>query len=497
MDILYLHPAKQEANARYDQFKACAPYPIIPVGVIGLVNLLRGQGWVVQGLNLPLELLLRSTFSLQQWLQIKTRAKLVMIDLHWYEHSFGALDAAQTVKRVWPTTPIVLGGLTASHFGEEILANFPAVDYIIRGDAEEPLRRLAGALCRQPAESIAPETIPNLLYRRAGAIAQTPRTYFAHNQQLDELDFVTLDWLHHAENYAALQYSGIGLIRPYDPQVTSHWLCIGRGCVFNCAYCGGGKDSHAQLAGRNGYVMRSPARVAEDVARLAAQGRQQVALSLDPATFGPTWWRPFFAGLRSQGTRIGIYNEFFQLPPAEFIEELGRTADLQHTEVAISPLSGNEEVRRRNGKFYSNERFLTMLETLKQHAIPIFVYFSLNLPGETFATFKETLALADQIGQRYPPQLLRMLNPCHTLDPVSPMSRQPEAFGLTVQYKSFQDYYSYCKGTGWQPRYVTRGEHRGFEMTDRPARMVEQMAQLWDMFAKTQKFRCFPVPRGW
>jgi hypothetical protein len=176
---------------------------------------------------------------------------------------------------------------------------------------------------------------------------------------------------------------------------------------------------------------------------------------------------------------------------------MGETVDLAHTEVAISPLSGDEEVRRRNGKFYSNERFLRMLTTLREYQIPIFVYFSLNLPGETFQTFKRTLELAHQVGQVYPNPLLRMLNPCHTLDPVSPMARQPDAFGMKVDYTGFMDYYAYCKGTGWQPRAVIRGQHRGFEMVGRPAKTVEQMAQVWDMFAQAQHFKCFPVPKGW
>ena len=86
-------------------------------------------------------------------------------------------------------------------------------------------------------------------------------------------------------------------------------------------------------------------------------------------------------------------------------------------------------------------------------------------------------------------------NPCHTIDPLSPMSRQPGKYRIDVQYNNFMDYYTYCKGTGWQPRHVTRGQHRGFEMRGRPAEVVEQMAQVWDAFAKQQKFRCFPVPR--
>lgn len=494
LDILYLHPAKQEVDARYDQFVSSPPYPFIPVGVIGLVNLLRQAGWQVEGLNIPLELVYQAGFDLRGWLRERT-ARLVLIDLHWYEHCFGAIEAARAVKAVWPQTPVVIGGLTASNFAEEILDNFGVIDYIIRGDAEEPLQQLAAYCLGGSTAQLA--DIPNLLYRVAGKTRQNRRAYFARPADLDALDFVTTDWLHHARSYAALQHYGQGKIDLHNPQNLGHWLTVGRGCVFNCAYCGGGKKSHEELAGRNGYVIRGPERVVADIDRLQGLGYHQVALSLDIATFGPEWWRTFFARLRERLQPIGIYNEFFQLPTNEFLDELGQTAALPHTEVAISPLSGSEAVRKKNGKFYTNARFLAMLETLKKYEIPIFIYFSLNLPGETFATFKETLALAHEIGQRYPHHLLRMMNPCHTLDPHSPMSRQPEAFAMTVHYRTFQDYYNYCQGTRWQPRQVIRGQHRGFEMVGRPTAMVEQLAQLWDMFAQAQKFRCAPVPRGW
>ena len=192
-----------------------------------------------------------------------------------------------------------------------------------------------------------------------------------------------------------------------------------------------------------------------------------------------------------------IKNSIHLLCGVIFLKAFAETANLDHTEIAISPLSGDEKVRQRNGKFYSNKRLLEMLRTLKQYNIPIFVYFSLNLPGETPKTFKRTLKLAEQINRLYPPELLRMLNPSHTLAPLSPMLCTPATFDIEVQYRTFQDYYTYCKGTGWQPRYVTRGQHRGFEVTGRPAQVVEQMAQQWDSFANDQASRCYPVPRGW
>ena len=496
MDILYLHPAKQEADARYDKYVSSSSYPFIPVGVVGLVNLLRSQGWQVQGLNLPMELTMQPGFSLRDWLAEQPQpARLVMIDLHWYEHCFGALDAAGVVKAVWPQTPIVIGGLTTSNFAEEILDNFPAVDFAVRGDAEEPLRLLAEHCCGDGVTDLA--SIPNLVYREKGKARQNLRSYFARPADLDKLDFVSTDWLHHARSYASLQYSGAGMIALHEPKLQGHWLTVGRGCVFNCIYCGGGKHAHGELAGRDGYVVRSPEGVGADIQRLKTLGYDQVALSLDIATFKPEWWQTFFKLLRDKSIHIGVYNEFFQLPSKEFIDEFAATVDRRHTEVAISPLSGDEGVRRQNGKFYSNERFLRMLETLRQYEIPIFVYFSLNLPGETLQTFKSTLQLAHEVGKVYPHRLLRMLNPCHTLDPASPMSRQPDAFGMTVHYRTFMDYYNYCKGTSWQPRQVIRGQHRGFEMKDRPTAVVEQMAQIWDLFAQQQKFRCAPVPRGW
>jgi radical SAM superfamily enzyme YgiQ (UPF0313 family) len=495
LDILYVHPAKQEVEARYDQYRACAPYPFIPVGVIGLVNILRSQGWSVEGLNLPVELLLKPTFSFRQWLADRPPARLVMIDLHWYEHSYGAMDVARVVKAIWPETPIVIGGLTATHFSFEIIKDFPDIDYIICGDAERPLQRLVEYVGGDKTINLS--DIPNLVYRVNGQARWNLVNFTATTADLDPIDYVSTDWLQHGESYAALQCSGAGIVILDRPQLRGHWLTIGRGCTFNCAYCGGGKKSHAELAGRDGYVHRSPERVAQDIQKLQERGIGQVALSLDPATFLPAWWQTLFLRLRQQGVEVGLYNEFFQLPSPKFIEALAETADLRYTEVAISPLSGDEKVRRLNGKFYPNERLLDMLRILKKYEIPIFIYFSLNLPGETPKTFKSTLKLAGQISQIYPPELLRMLNPCHTLDPVSPMLHKPQSFNLKINYRTFQDYYAYCKGTGWQPRYVTRGEHRGFEMEGRPAQVIEQMAQQWDAFAEQQPGRCYPVPRGW
>ena len=112
-----------------------------------MVNLLRAKGWQVQGLNFPLEIMLNTGFNLDQWLAVIESPRLVMIDLHWYEHSFGAIDIARHVRRILPEAKIVIGGLTATYFAEEILQTHREIDYVIRGDGEIPLLKLVEFVC--------------------------------------------------------------------------------------------------------------------------------------------------------------------------------------------------------------------------------------------------------------------------------------------------------------------------------------------------------------
>ena len=181
----------------------------------------------------------------------------------------------------------------------------------------------------------------------------------------------------HGESYGACNTPAAALDAPTAEQ-KGHWLTIGRGCAFNCIYCGGSKEAHTELAARSGYVMRDPVNVVDDVEQLAASGYKQVSLSLDPATFPARWWRTFFGELQARGIRIGIYNEFFQLPSG-IHSGLGGSGDLEHTEVAISPRRATRKSQP-EGKHYSNELFCNAGQPEAPNTD--FVYFSLTCPAK-------------------------------------------------------------------------------------------------------------------
>jgi radical SAM superfamily enzyme YgiQ (UPF0313 family) len=472
----------------------------------------------------PLEKQLDPAFSQQTWLSQQRQAKVILIDLHWYEHCYGAVETARLCKKVLPSAWTVLGGLSASGFAREILENFPQVDFVIRGDAEQPLLQLVQYLLSQDAavanDLAGLKSIPNLSYRAAGQlpgageepavaasaaepgeVVEAPTSYLACTADLDRLDFIDLDFLDHSQEYFAHEYIVTNLYAARQAlekkPFLGRWTCTARGCKFQCSYCGGSKESHQRLAGRNGIIPRSPERVVDDLERLQQKGVIQASLSYDIAVLGEDYWRRFFALLRESRVNIGIYNEFFQIPTREFIDDYARSVMMAQSCVALSPLSGNERVRRLNGKHYSNDQLFDILEALSQKRFYLFVYFSLNLPGETAETFAETLDLAKSIYDFYPTSLLKMLNTVHTIDPVSPMNLYPEKFGITASMSTFMDFYNYCRDTRQAGPGARTGSQRGFNLSDPSARSLEAMANAWDRARVGREAAWWPVPPSW
>lgn len=96
------------------------------------------------------------------------------IDPHWLPHADGALGMAELVKKFHPDAKVLLAGLSASYFHEELVDD-PAVDFVLRGDStEEPCRQLLRAL----REGTPLQAVENLTWKRAdGTVVVNPLTF--------------------------------------------------------------------------------------------------------------------------------------------------------------------------------------------------------------------------------------------------------------------------------------------------------------------------------
>jgi radical SAM superfamily enzyme YgiQ (UPF0313 family) len=509
--VLYVHPAKQDVDVYAEQkggpdHPMGRPYGLIPVGVPALINALRDSDIEVRGISYPLERELNRQFDLRRWLRTQTRAKVILIDLHWYEHSLGSISMAEVCKEVLPDAWTVLGGLTASAFAEEIIQTFPSVDFIVRGDAERPLTLLIQRLlAASDGEMPDLSDVPNLSYRLGGEIVENPTTYCAAPADLDSLDYVDLRFLDHHREYMVHEYLVTDLeaaraALETDPYL-GRWIATARGCTFECSYCGGCRSAHQTLANRTGIVPRSPEAVVDELAYLADRHVIQASLSYDIAEMGEAYWRELFSLIRKRGITIGLYNECFQMPPLKFVKHFARSVDIEHSCIALSPLSGSERVRRLNGKQFSNMELINLMDYLNLHNVFMLIYFSLNLPGENEETLQETIALAEQMTQFYPVSKLRILSSAHTLDPLSPMAEYPEKFDITVSMRSFMDWYEYGRQTQFGGPGARIGEKRGFRSGRTPdgssTRSLEAMADAWDAARQGHEESWWPIPPSW
>ncbi|MBN1934721.1 MAG: cobalamin-dependent protein [Anaerolineae bacterium] len=497
--VLYIHPAKQGVDFQSPGGASMGrPYGLMPVGVAALVNVLRQEGISVTGINLPMEKHRDPAFDLAAWLRQHADARIVLIDMHWYEHTYGAISVAQAVKQTLPRAWTVLGGLSATAFARDILTHFDEVDFVIKGDAEKPLLDLARRLL-QPQRNLA--LVPNLVYRENGQIVENEQSYCAATEDLDRLNFVDIDFIEHVDEYYVHEYIVTDLQAARGAldksRFRGRWLCNARGCKYNCSYCGGCKSAHKTLAGRDGIVPRSPAKMIDDLERLVQNRVIQASMSYDLAELGEAYWCEFFDRLRRSQVKIGLYNELFQLPQPDFIDTYAGSVDVAQSCVALSPLSGSEQVRRLNGKQYSNDALFGVLNALKRHNLSIFVYFSLNLPGENEETVIESIDLAREIADFYPNDLLKIITSCHTIDPLCPMGTDPDEYGVQVDMTSFMDFYTYCRDTQLAGEQARTEAHRGFRPADPQARSLARMADLWDAARVGHENCWWPVPPSW
>ena len=126
------------------------------------------------------------------------------------------LRLAEEVKRLHPSTIIVLGGPQASVVDVETLERFPFVDYVVRGEAEETFPQLLDALSSSNSSQHV-SSMPGITFRRGDRIIRTPNA-----PVIIDMDSLPLPAYH---------------LDPSIRQRKSIHLEIGRGCPFACTFC--------------------------------------------------------------------------------------------------------------------------------------------------------------------------------------------------------------------------------------------------------------------
>lgn len=443
IDCLFINTPKM--NGYYKPLGDFILDTYMPMGLLAMANLLTKEGFSSKIIHLGVEWVMDHDFSILDYLRNR-EITIIAIPLHWHHQSYDSIELARKIKEAYPKVYIVLGGYTASYFDEEILKRFKFIDGIIRGEGERPILSLMKAITKKRALS----KVPNLTWKKESKIIRNKLSYVATQEDLNDLSFTNFRLLRNYQTYIryvgflplfAKSFSKEANFLMFSYRSPTFPLSIGRGCLANCTYCGGGREAQKYINGRGEPVFRSQEKVLESIKEAKEYGYETVLMDFHPSPQSDDYYIKLFQMIRKEGIDMECLFGCFSLPTKEFAEEFHKTFPGRKSAIWLSPESGVEMVRKKiRGFFYTNGQIIEALENLNRLNVTTELYFTFGFPFEKEEDVLKTKKFALYFKKRFKCIWAIRAYPLE-MEPGSPWQRNPEKFGVVSNRKSFIDFY--------------------------------------------------------
>ena len=419
-------------------------FEMYPIGFASLSEYLERHGLTVRIINVAMKMLKDEKFDVERLIQ-KNKPVAFGIDLHWMAHVQGALAIAEIVKRFHPSIPVILGGLSATYYHEEILRQYPFIDFVLRGDStEKPLVQLLQSI-KKGREL---EKIPNLTYRDGkNRIQINPLTHVP-----ETLDEITIDYLHIMKK--VVRYIDPTGYQPfidwYAYPVTAVFTC--RGCIYSCKTCGGSAQTFRTMANRRKPAYRNPRLLAQDIFNISDHLHAPVMVIGDIFQPGEEYGFTFLEEMKRRPITNHIAFEFFVPPPRAQLKRIAES--IPNFNIEISPESHDEEVRRAFGRPYDNQSLERMIgDAVDLGSKRIDLFFMTGLPRQTYSSVLETVDYSRSLLERFRPygKLFPFISPLAPfLDPGSAVFEAPEKYGYRLLCRTVEEHRQALLAPSWK-----------------------------------------------
>jgi radical SAM superfamily enzyme YgiQ (UPF0313 family) len=443
-DVIFIHPPRVLKPDDGKKAKSVrSAFIFIPMGVFAIADFLDREGFGVKIINYPLEEYLDPNWSLIDY--IKTiDFKICGIDLHWIHNAYGAIEIARIVKEVKPNAKVILGGLSASYFHTQILKYYKSIDGIIRGEGEIPLLKYVQNINQNRSL----DSIPNFSYRNSSNHIKTNSLSYTA-KTLDNLNFTNISLLKNAKQYFECSRKIMGI---------SFNLSIGRGCPFNCPFCGGGQRASQQLTGRNEVILRTPEKVIEDITYIADKYKVP-SLFFGHGTYPANlkYWKTLFGLIQKEKIDIGGDLEIWRLPfPKEMWKIFYKTFNRRFSSVSISPRTLSTNVHKKIAKIcdptfkFPKNQIEDLIKNANLFRRTLRIWLTAGFPFQTRLDFQKDLNFAIKCMLKYgktKSKPITIMNEPFHIFPGSPAYESPESFEINLNYNSFPQLNEFFKQT--------------------------------------------------
>ncbi len=273
-----------------------------------------------------------------------------------------AVEIANKIKRIFPDTPICIGGSHPSTVREESLQDFP-FDYAIYGEGEISFSELIGHL----KNDVDISSINGLIYKSAsGLIIRNPSREII--KDIDSIPFPAYD-LFNMSGY---------------PQ---HRITTSRGCPFNCVFC----NSHSLWT--NKWRKRSPENLIEEIKILISKYKSKsFVFNDDSFNIDAKRVVNFCNELITQKVNIiWATSVRVDLITPEMATKMKQSGCYN---VSIGVESANNEVLEKMNKKTTKEKISDGINILRNAGIDVMGQFMIGNPGDSLNTVKESVEFA-------------------------------------------------------------------------------------------------------
>lgn len=443
VDLVFLHPGGVNTNGLQG--------PIFPIGLLPISHQMSHAGISNAIYNIMTDMVFEPNFSFEKVGPkiLQFNPKIVMIDLHWFIHSYEAIELARVCKNCLCIQNVVLGGITATIFAAEIMRDFEFIDAIVRGDGELPTLKLAKKLLYNKGKM---KDIPNIVYRNKKEIIFNKFSYFATTRILGKYSYLDFSNVLDKERNLLLinrdyvaedDWIDKSFKRYTDEYGFRSWaIYTGRGCPFNCPFCGGSSSASFLSRGHKGVTLRPPQLVAADLMAIDE-------MSIVDSVYFPH--SPLIIASKYHHKLLSVLEDKGKLNIGFIFEDVPFNLDFKITERYTKIFS----VKKSSVRIYfadmesrqdmimpSSDRLLDYIIKLIEMGLVVQVFPLLGLP---FQNLKKTRDMMEFCLKAY--NVGAIVHPYNAeLHPGSLIHMHPEIFGINLELETFKSYYEYLRG---------------------------------------------------
>ncbi len=408
-------------------------FEMYPIGFISILSTIIPKGYKTKIENIAVQMLLDKNFDVEKRIS-KIYSDIYALDLHWLPHVHGVLNIAKIIKKYHPDSAVLLGGLSASYYYQEIIKNLDYIDYVLIGDTTEPYIPLLIDAFQGKGDL---SKIPNLAYRENNMVKvneiEPPSKHIAEIRL--NYKYLIKTCIKNLDVKSSLPYSD-WFISP------SGMTYIQKGCHHNCTICGGSKFAYSRFYGREVLSYRPVDNVIKDIISIQENLGAPTFIIGDIHEAGKKYEEELLTKIKENGIDIPIMFEMFNPAPESYYVNIEK--NVSEFTFEISPESSNEHIRAKAGRFYNNKALEKTVEYAKKHnARKMDIFFSIGLSEQKREDVLNDIKYMEKFYRTYNKWIYAFTSPIAPfVDPGSLAFELGEKYGYRIFARTLMDHYN-------------------------------------------------------